>query len=398
MSRFIAIPVAVGDAFYLELDNFSILTDGGGNTTAFPTMFQTCTKTNGVNIVICTHNDADHANGILGFLQAGMRCEEVWLPGRWLSVLPDILKPFVEILEELISDIKKIRTSDKLEKYKLIFSNIEDYANYVSDSLRDDPLAEEGPLVEDDGWPKSCIEKLENAELLEDIFQSFEPRGLAYWVFRLTSPYFQLMPAEVQLLWSAIDAARIRGIALEAFHRGISVRWFEFNTSHPSGGIPTLQPVNSREVGRVRPRVGPLLTWLALTVSNKESLVFLSPAGNNYPGILFTADSNLSGLQIPFQLDHALITASHHGSEANAMAYSFIESVSQNAFSSITWVRSDGRYKSRPGRTYLGLTSSKICSLCRQAGGKWTRKQAIHLYSRSGKWIRTRGSKVCSCQ
>jgi hypothetical protein len=45
----------------------------------------------------------------------------------------------------------------------------------------------------------------------------------------------------MQLLWSAIDAAnRIRAIAIEAFHRGIPVRWFEFDSANPKGGVNAL--------------------------------------------------------------------------------------------------------------------------------------------------------------
>jgi len=84
MPRFIAIPVAQGDAFYLEREGFSVLTDGGRSRSDLPSRFQAVTKTDGVNVILCTHNDADHANGILGFLEGGLRCEEVWLPGRWL--------------------------------------------------------------------------------------------------------------------------------------------------------------------------------------------------------------------------------------------------------------------------------------------------------------------------
>ena len=97
MSRLTAIPVGQGDAFYLESDGWSALVDGGRSRSGFASAFQTATKANGANVVVCTHNDADHANGILGFLEAGFSCGEVWLPGRWLGALPSVLRPFVEV-------------------------------------------------------------------------------------------------------------------------------------------------------------------------------------------------------------------------------------------------------------------------------------------------------------
>lgn len=105
MARFIAIPVAQGDAFYLERENLSVLVDGGRNRSAFAAMFQAVTRRNSVDIVICTHNDADHTEGAVGYLQSGLGCKEVWVPGRWLSVLPDVLKPFVDVFVELADNV-----------------------------------------------------------------------------------------------------------------------------------------------------------------------------------------------------------------------------------------------------------------------------------------------------
>jgi len=401
MPRFIAIPVTQGDAFYHERDGFSVLIDGGRNRSALPSMFQAVTKTDGVNVVVCTHNDADHANGILGFLEAGLRCQEVWLPGRWLSALPDVLRPFVQVFGELVRDIAKTNSFSKIETPLSSLSPLEDYAERVCSPSTHTHVGEKGPSVAEDGWPESCLEMLEQAEPWEFPTNWLAPWGLKNWHFwpSLPYPYPRLGPTGVQLLWSAIDAAgRLRAIATQAFHRGIPVRWFEFDTAKPSGGVSALQPINARAVARVAPRVGPLLDLLALTVSNKESLVFWSPPTEHHPGVLFTADSDLAGMRLPSQLDRCVATAPHHGSEANANAYRAVAVVAQNGAQSMTWVRSDGRYKSRPGSTYLGLVSRRLCTLCRRAGGSFTSKQAVHLYSRDGVWVRHRASRVCSCQ
>jgi hypothetical protein len=399
MPRFIAIPVAQGDAFYLEREGFSALIDGGRSGRAFSSMFQAVTKTDGVNVVVCTHNDADHANGILGFLEAGLRCEEVWLPGRWLSVLPDVLKPSVQVFDELVENISKTNSSSNIETPQSNLSPLEAYAERVGRSSTGAPASEEELSVAADGWPESYLEMLEQAEPWE--VPSHWP-GLwdtKDWLFWVDVCYRRLGSAGAQLLWSAIDAAgRIRAIATEAFHRGIPVRWFEFDTGKPSGGVAALQPLNAREVARVALRVGPLLARLALTVWNKESLVFWSPPTEHQPAVLFTADSDLAGVSLPAQLDCAIATAPHHGSEANANAYRAVAAAVQNGLQSMTWVRSDGRYRSRPGSSYLGLASRRLCTLCRRAGGSSTAKQAVHLYSRGGVWVRHPASRVCSCQ
>jgi len=66
MATFIAIPVGQGDAFYLERDGWSVLVDGGRSRLDFPALFRQVTRARGANIVVCTHNDSDHANGVRG--------------------------------------------------------------------------------------------------------------------------------------------------------------------------------------------------------------------------------------------------------------------------------------------------------------------------------------------
>ena len=391
MSRFIAIPVGQGDAFCLERDAFSVLIDGGRSRSAFPAMFQRATKKDGVDVIVCTHNDADHANGILGFLEAGLGCEEIWLPGRWLSALPDVLRPFAEVYEELLNDIAKMDTMPFVEGLQTGSLLIEAYAEYVRHGCTDYSISRAG-----DGWPNAYLRMLEVAEPWEVLNSQPVPWYTEEW--RLAIKYYhQLGTAKVQLLWSAIDAAvRIRVIATEAIHRSIPVRWFEFNTPTPSGGVPALLPLNAREVTRLRPRVGSLLDWLALTVSNKESLVFWSPPTSD-PGVLFTADSDLENVGLPSDLPCAIVTAPHHGSEANANAYRAVVAAT-NGLASVTWVRSDGRYQSRPGDSYRGLVSPRLCTLCQQPNGSWTKKQTVHLYSCGGAWVRHQSSQECSCQ
>jgi beta-lactamase superfamily II metal-dependent hydrolase len=105
MPRFVAIPVSQGDAFYLETTEGSALIDGGRSVSGFPGLFQSTTRSAEVDILVATHNDADHANGVLGFLEAGLRCKEVWLPGRWLQVLPHVVRPWEEVVYTLADQI-----------------------------------------------------------------------------------------------------------------------------------------------------------------------------------------------------------------------------------------------------------------------------------------------------
>jgi hypothetical protein len=347
-------------------------------------------------VAICTHNDADHANGILGFLEDGLKCNELWLPARWLSALPSVLKPFVDVADELLRDIHESRTASNRERDNLDPSSLEEYVDCISTTEPSGAVEEHS--VADQRWPEPFIQMLEQAESWENYQQLHASWTLDGLYCRRFARYSALSLGQVKLLWSAIDAAsRIRAIATAAFHRGIPVRWFEFDSANPSGGKLALHPINAREIARVRPLAGPLLNWLALTVSNRESLVYWSPSTKHVPGVLFTADSDLVGFKLPSYLDGSIVTAPHHGSESNRKAYMAVAK-SSNGQTPIIWVRSDGRYRSRPGATFVNLADRKFCTICRQCYGGSTQKQAVRFYARKGVWIRYPASIKCSCR
>lgn len=402
MPCFVAIPVGQGDAFFLDRGNGSVLVDGGRSRTAFASMFQVETQRSGVNVVVCTHNDADHANGILGFLEAGLRCDELWLPGRWLGTLPHLLRPFVEVLGRLADDVSEADIPDVPEFPQTgePLSALEYYAFQFAGRPDGDRPEQDAVLVGEDGWPPKYLELLEEAESWDERYGPWPPWPLDEWCERFfDSRYWNLERRRAQLLWSAIDAAeRIRAIATEAFHRGIPVRWFEFDTMNPGGGISSLWPLNSRLLARVRPVVAPLLNLLALTTANRESLVFWSPGTSACPGVLFTADSDLKRVSLPGAgLAGAIVTAPHHGSEANAHAYSAVYNALHQSAHSLTWVRSDGRYRTRPGPAYRQIGGRKFCTLCRHDSATSTSKQAVILNCCNGAWTQHQSTALCTC-
>lgn len=78
-----------------------------------------------------------------------------------------------------------------------------------------------------------------------------------------------------------------------------------------------------------------LLDRLNLTISNKRSLVFWVPPNDSRPGVLFTADSDLHGVKIPEDIDKAIVTAPHHGSEANKNVYDLFKDKKRMLFGSV---------------------------------------------------------------
>lgn len=408
-AQFIAIPVGQGDAFFLETPEGTVLVDGGRSIDGFADLFQRTTSRDEVDILICTHNDADHANGILGFLQSGLGCRELWLPGRWISVLRYALNPSPEVIDALITQVREagsfvgeLRHSegDSPEHRPLI--------EVYGDSLtQEQPGSEEGrnsrrtePAsdVPGNGWPQDVVDEIER--VIEEpsslggllLLCWKDPRGII-----CRHCWLDLDEKAAVLLAGALDAAdRIRKIALAAFHRGIAVRWFEYGEACSLSGSRWLRPLNAREVAYVQPvPINQVLAFLALTTSNRESLVFWACPAGSLPGVLFTADSDLKGVQLPV-LTGSIITAPHHGSEANKDAYAHIQNTAGSMAKTLTWVRSDGRFRGRPGPSYLATPGQRICTLCR-AVPQSKSKQAVCLHGQPKKWVRTRGVVSCCC-
>lgn len=412
-ARFIALPVGQGDAFYLETSSGSVLVDGGRAVSSLAGLFKKTTGKDSVQIVVCTHNDADHANGLIGFLEAGVACQEVWLPARWLGVLPHVLAPSGEVLESLVGqagqaaeELEELRERD-LAKPHLRWPEdvLESYgsllANRPSNDKGSDPEGSDRMQSgTPDGWPETLIEPLERC--VEDICDQpiiwlEHPWLVRYW------PYLHRgFPGLANRLFlGALDAGdRICRIARAAYQRGVLVRWFEYTKDTGMTPLPRktawVYPLNGRPVAYLPPvRIDRLLKFLALTTVNRESLVFFASSRNDSPGVLFSADSDLQHVALPRDLQNAIVTAPHHGSEANAKAYQTVKAHLGNGISGITWVRSDGRFRSRPGPSFLSVPGPRLCTICRSPS--WRPKQAVELLVGQDCWVPTTKISRCQC-
>jgi len=87
-----------------------------------------------------------------------------------------------------------------------------------------------------------------------------------------------------------------------------------------------------------------------------------------------------------------IVTAPHHGSESNAYAYKRFWRETSGKISTI-WVRSDGRFKRRPGPSYLSMPQ-RYCTLCRNSGYP---KQHVQFIGSGGKWQPVPGTRKCTC-
>ena len=200
----------------------------------------------------------------------------------------------------------------------------------------------------------------------------------------------------INLFGEAIEAAaRILNITMLAYHRGCRIRFFEFGSKPVSGGrTGLLEPVNSREIAITNSiRIG-AFEYLALTIANKQSLVFYALENHGHPAVLFSADSDLDfPLPSSIPLKSPIITAPHHGSENNSNAYNAVSNWLCNTNIKPIWIRSDGKSRLRPGGSFK-KQSMRACTLCNCGT---TPKQTVQLNSQMNQWQFTNGMRMCSC-
>lgn len=384
MGKFIALKVGQGDSFYLEHEETSILVDGGRAQEYFPDLFEATTSKDKVDIVVCTHSDADHAYGILGFLKSHLTCEEVWLPGIWTDRLQDLLESESEFIEELVYRIHSLDDDDNDNEF-----NLEEYGDLHSEKLHT-------KLKETNGMDEKPISLI--MERIEETYSDVDLR----LEFNHHYSYFPFLwkdrgSFKWDLFVEAIDTAKIiKEIASQAYHKGALVRWFQYDDRRSGGGLEgTLVPINSIEIINVSPRKLDALEYLSLSRANKLSLVFHSEGNENTPAVLFSADSDLSfDQEIPWT-DGMIITAAHHGSESNKGFYDRYEFDKGTKNIKPIWVRSDGKYAKRPGDWYTSIKSDfKFCTLCRGSGKI---KQNVHLGIVNSSWS-AKSTNLCSCR
>ena len=295
--KFIALPVTLGDSFYYQRSGRSVLVDGGKSSSQKISKLLSDENIRDVDILICTHNDADHANGIIGFLQnCNLATKEVWLPGTWSHKLSELMQN----PENCINKIMNESISPKQHHIKYSDEAI----NKLSNTDRD--------LEE-----KYLIENIDT-ELLFEAANKYSHAQLNLRSHSACNPLHCNMAFSRRILNAAVNICKIFSLASA---RSIKIRLFEHGDTNGSGGEPGfLIPVSSKEVYAKKSTSTDLVSSLYLTIINRHALVFLSPETKDYPAVLFSSDSNLEVFCQNYHAYKIIITAPHHGSKNNLNA------------------------------------------------------------------------------
>lgn len=348
--KFSALEVGSGDAFLIEDEGKKYLFDSGGSKSVIVDLLKK-KKISKLDLAICSHNDIDHANGFIGILKSTIVIEEIWLPGTWACILQYIKDYGVEL--------------EELERYQY------DTPDFIIDELYDSQCVEIGDFEEE----LSFFSELYDSDLYREL--KIQLRQFYYH----HTFYYKFAPFIIQL-------DKIIEIAALAYQKGCKIRWFEplkcCTKKDVAYGFRALNSYNVVSVRKMKPQSLPYL--LALTVENEYSLIF-EYLHDDKPIIRFSADSALCCQSESPYSRNILITAPHHGADANASVYQNIKG------SDIVWVRSDRKSSKRPCPDFKNL-GEKYCMACYSMNFK---KEVCFMYDNAiKKWNHITGNK-CNC-
>lgn len=399
MRKFIAFDVGVGDSFYLEIDeNIKILFDGGLKENYVVSRFQRETGSNHVDIMVCSHGDADHVKGLIGFLNdPGTTCNQLWIPAGMTSKMEKLVLFPDEFYQDLTEEIYNLE-----EEYNS-FEDMHEYFNKIKNEFSSTQSETEADLREN--TVSRYFANLSARLFYEDDRQRLKDQRYQQQLHNhYKSTLFNNQKIRNLSQQAFRVAASIRDLAIAAFNKGVAIRLFEYSEMGlTNGGEAFLRPVNSQEIFTVKKKDVSTLYYLYLSTINKESLVFYSPDEDDGAGVLFCADSNFSFNQKQSSLNFLdssfLITVPHHGSRHNSDVYEILNEYID--FDSRTlFVRSDdnryGSDRARPCNDFLDIPKARrICTHCRHPES--TQGQTIKLTSFNGKWVPDEKSKLIWC-
>lgn len=360
--KFTALPVNVGDSFLLRTENKVVLVDGGMNKQHILKLLRKeKIPNNHIDLLICTHYDADHINGIIGILKSQKYSfKELWLP----EILGSIGYTLSKKIGELFGDL---RNND--------FS-IEEY-HQNDRSVFDQYDSEE---ISEESSSNNSFEKIDS-EVLSNIGKTFlNWHDELFWYFNNIYP-----TSQYKMISSAKSVASLISNSLSS---GAYIRWFKYQDReiHKTYGF-NMYCENSLQTDITvfdRRLFFLALYEISLSKINIYSLVYMHRK-DDFPDVLFTADSDLSfySNQVALKVN-SIVTSPHHGSSANDMAYTKITGTN------LIYARSDRSQQSRPGKGYLN-NKNRYCTICRNI----TQKQKLE-FNFNGTLF-TSSARVCKC-
>ena len=334
-----------------------------------------------LDVVVCTHADSDHVNGLISYFSDGGEARELWVPGKWRELLKRMSTNWQEAYDEIAGSILAVEDEQRQR-----------IADGIAQGLS--PLEAYGSIVRPETAPEEKVTEEPATDTETDDFLDRPLRALGpYGFFDYEADGYLLWrsfrrrtdrpesPIDRMLMIDAIETEKnIRNLVRLARRNGSTIQWYEYAGSNVGTFQGTRPEVINARSYRIKFKTsGNVMDFL--TPINRDSLVIFVPATPTRPAVLFCGDSDLSfaGTQTIPITTGTLITAAHHGSKDNSNVAQVL--ASQLAHTPTVWVRSDRLQPSggsRPAPWYLKqefisffpppASASTSAEVCRFAG------------------------------
>lgn len=382
--KFHALEVGSGDAFLLENNGWYCLFDAGGAKKKIVDLL----KEKGIrklDLAICSHNDKDHANGFLGLLElnSGIDIDEIWLPGTWAKIIEFVVHngiPFRGI-EYYYDRYKNMVRDREIKPFMLENKDTEEVP--IESIERDLSILSE--IIYSGQKEK---DKFKNYERLIDYHLKKRRIDKEYWRRQYHILIYNKLKSELKE--PHVNLNNIIEIANSAHRKGCRIKWFEPAKiqikKYPHEGFLALNSNFTSQIKEI-PNVMSLAIYLALTMENIYSLAF-EYYKEGIPIVRFSADSDCVCQSVDPYKNNIIVTAPHHGSDANANVYSMIKG------DNIIWVRSDRIRSKRPCQDFKNMNDKHCLACCKHS----FKKEICFRYDYANKkWIKQKGN-ACRCK
>ena len=401
--KFTAIGVHEGDSFFLEYDNKKILVDGGVKQDEVAKyLADNGLSSKFLDVIICTHYDCDHINGIVGLLKNGFDFDELWLPAIEGKIISELGNKTTREIISAISQASHIVSGFIKEK--------EESADRILDmdipcqDVDEKHTEHKKKSVDVERYEKSQYYEEENIFGVEQQIDKEKDKDLrksknflehivsCEMCFNRLAPFvdiekYKKLSAEDKVVYSQIWNEMAHDLIKRIEYIDTShlysvwpkVRWLEYEKNLVMNKISKkydLYALNSNEV-TVGLYGGFELSRLlayeycmklhSISPINRKSLVFMFQ-NEKYPDVLFNADSNHSFYSYKKVIElkrNSIVTAPHHGSFHNERVYDkIVEHGKPVNDSKLIYIRSDKMNSLvRPCERFVDL-KRKYCTIC----------------------------------
>lgn len=371
--KFTALPVKKGDSFLLEISRKKILVDTGEDKNECRD-FILKKKIDKLDLVIITHYDIDHVNGLINLLKSQIKITEIWLPENFGRINKTLKQKDNNILKRMFEDKNKSREYNK-----------ESIIHVISKDIRNNKIISE---IANESNKFVLYQMIYLGKKYENCYEK--------WIGKKDDDIIRFTQPELDILIIFIKSNLIRKISeiVQECRMKANIRWLKYTGEYKNEKINkniNIYGLNCKENKNIKEYYNDLETILQLTTINRESLVFKYQYGKK-PNILFSSDSGfefvIENKTINLN-DNSLVTAAHHGSgdELNVKTYNLVKG------ENLIYIRSDNVNQYRPCCEYIKL-KKKYCTVCNSPPN--IKKKEIILKYKLRRWDTK--NKECTCR